>query len=44
MRDFVTHNYLRLDLSVLRSTILENIPYLREKCAKVLKDLSVKKK
>jgi Uncharacterized conserved protein len=39
MRDFVVHNYADVNISNLRSTILNDIPSFKEKCRIVLNDL-----
>jgi uncharacterized protein with HEPN domain len=39
MRDFVVHNYARIDVSILRTTVLADVPDLKEKCRSILSGL-----
>ena len=39
MRDFMAHNYMNIDISKVRDTILNRIPSLREKCRSILGDV-----
>ena len=36
MRDFIAHSYMDINVSKVRSTILDKIPYLEEKCRSIL--------
>ncbi|MDR1405386.1 MAG: DUF86 domain-containing protein [Candidatus Methanoplasma sp.] len=40
MRDFVVHNYMDVNTTRLRSTILTNIPSFRENCQRILNSIS----
>jgi len=39
MRDFVVHNYADVNISNLRSTVLNDIPLFKKRCRIVLDDL-----
>jgi len=39
MRDVVAHGYHRIDLEVVWSTMIEDIPALKKMCEKILRDL-----
>ena len=36
MRDFIVHNYMSVNISRIRSTVLDKIPSLGEKCRSIL--------
>ena len=41
MRDIIVHRYMAIDVTIVRATILNDVPLLKDACTSILKDLSV---